>query len=125
VNSRDDRVVARTMEGMGVVVPEEQYRPLSLSYKKLWAFLRKGRDPGELVEEARQALKEGYPGTALKLGKDLWATTGKKKTAYAYELLDRAYAALGREVLRKVLHTHRANRDLPNVDILEAEASEN
>ncbi len=76
-----------------------------------------------MVAEARQALREGFPGTALKLGKDLWAVGGERHTEYAYELLDAAYAALGREVLREVLRIHRANRDLPSVDILDAEQS--
>jgi hypothetical protein len=120
VTAREGRVVAETMEGMGIVVPPGAYRPLSLPDRKLWPYLRKEKEPSDVVAEARQALREGFPGTALKLGKDLWATTGRRKTAYAYELLDGAYAALGREVLRRVLHTHRADRDLPSVDILEA-----
>ena len=41
--------------------------------------------------------------------------------AYAYELLDAAYAALGRETLRNVLRVHREHRELPSVDILAAE----
>jgi hypothetical protein len=106
---------------MGVVVPPDLYRPLSLADKRLWSRLRKEDDPWDFAEEARAALRAGFPGTALKLGKDLWATTGEVKTAYAYELLDAAYAALGREELRAVLRTHRADRDLPVVDILEAE----
>ncbi len=120
---RDERVVAETMEGMGIVVPPALSRPLSLKDKRLWSRLRKEDDPLDLVEEARDALRAGFPGTALKIGKDLWATTGPTKTDYAYELLDAAYAALGREELRQVLRNHRANRDLPTVDILEAEGN--
>ena len=111
--------VAETREGMGIVVPPELYRPLSLSDKKLWSLLRKEDDPAEVVEEARRALAEGFPGTALKLGKDLWSFGGGRRAEYAYELLDAAYAALGREPLRRVLQVHRANRELPSVDILE------
>jgi hypothetical protein len=122
VNARRERVVARTMEGMGIVVPPGLYRPLSLPDRKLWSQLRQEKDPAGVVGEARAALGEGFPGTALKLGKDLWATTGGRRAAYSYELLDSAYSALGREVLREVLQAHRANRDLPSVDILEAEA---
>jgi hypothetical protein len=106
---------------MGIVVPEETYRPLSLVGPKLWRFLRQHRNPAALVEEARQALSEGFPGTALELGKDLWAATGARRRAYACELLDAAYLALGREVLREVLEVHRANRRLPSVDILDLE----
>ena len=73
------------------------------------------------AEEARQALRDGFPASALELGKNLWATGDERKSELAYELLDAAYAALGRESLRQVLNTHRANRDLPSVDILEVE----
>ena len=116
-------VVASTPDGMGVVAPPGSYRSLSLSDKKLRSVLRKLADPLEIVEEARQALRDGFPATALKLGKELWPLRGERKTAYAYELLDAAYEALGREVLREVLRTHREHRDLPSVDILANEAS--
>jgi hypothetical protein len=117
--ARSEWVVARTLEGMGIVVPEGTYRPLSLSNRELWKRLRQDPDPAEVVEEARQALRDGFPGTALKLGKDLWALTGARRTAYAVELLTAAYEALGRDVLLSILQTHRAHRDLPSVDILE------
>lgn len=121
VTTRGTRVVADTVEGMGIVVPSATYRPLSLKDKKLWRRLRKEDDPADLMDEARQALRDGFPGTALKLGKDLWATGGEQWAAYACDLLDAAYAALGRDVLRDVLRVHRAHRDLPSVDILENE----
>jgi hypothetical protein len=117
--SRNDRITAETCEQMGIVVPPERYRPLSLKDRKLWPHLRKKADPADVVEEARQALRDGFPGTALKLGKDLWPLDGAKKTAYAYELLEAAYRALGRDLLAEVLLTHRANRDLPSVDVLQ------
>jgi hypothetical protein len=121
VSLRNERVVADTVEGMGVVVPPECYRPLSLADRKLWAELRRSKDPLALVEEGRAALRDGFPGTALKLAKELWATTGRRKQQYAAELLDAAYEALGRETLRRVLQTHLANRELESVDILEEE----
>jgi hypothetical protein len=114
-------VVAATPEGMDVMAPPETYRPLSLPDKKLRPFLRKQEDPRDVVEEARQALRDGFPATALKLGKELWPLYGERKTAYAYELLDAAYEALGREALRQVLRAHKEHRDLPSVDILDAE----
>ncbi|HTU19323.1 MAG TPA: ADP-ribosylation family protein [Gemmataceae bacterium] len=114
-------VVAETYENMGIGVPPANYRPLSRSDEELWPYLCGNDDPAVVVEEARKALRDGFPGTALKLGKDLWAIGGERHTAYAYELLDAAYAALGRDVLREVLRVHRANRDLPSVDILDNE----
>jgi hypothetical protein len=123
-SSRVRDVVAATRDGMGVVVAPGQYRPLSLKDKALWRRLRQDEDPVDLVNEARDALRAGYPGTALKLGKDLWAFGGDTRDAYAFELLDAAYADLRRGVLRDVLRQHRENRDLPSVDILEVDSSQ-
>lgn len=120
-STREERVVAETSEGMGIVVPPERYRPLSLGDRRLWRQLRREDDPAGLVAEARQALREGYPGTALKLGKDLWAAGGERRMGYAVELLLEAYEALGRGELARVLQTHAANRELPSVDILDEE----
>ena len=120
--ARNAAVIAPTRDGMGVVAPPTTYRPLSLPDKKLRPLLRKQDDPRAVVEEARQALRDGFPATALKLGKELWPLYGDRKTEYAYELLDAAYQALGRETLRRVLHTHREHRHLPSVDILGAES---
>ncbi len=121
--TRNMAVVTPTRDGMGVVAPPATYRPLSLPDKKLRSLLRKQDDPLPVVEEARRALRDGYPATALKLGKDLWPLHGERKTEYAYELLDAAYQALGREVLRRVLHSHREDRShCRPVDILVAES---
>jgi hypothetical protein len=124
-SAREAAVVAQTLDNIGVVIPLEKYQPLSLKDRKLWARLRKDGNPRGLVDEALVALREGFPGTALKLGKDLWAAGGEHQTMFSYELLDAAYEALDRDVLRRVLREHRAHRDLPTVDILEAEAQEN
>jgi hypothetical protein len=117
--ARRKRVIAATQEGMGIVVHPELYRPLRLKDKTLWKRLWKEDDPAGLVEEARQALRDGFPGTPLKVGKELWAAGGEKKSEYAFELLDAAYAALGRDVLREVLRVHRAGRDRPWLDVLQ------
>jgi hypothetical protein len=125
VCARNDRVVAETWERMGVVADPKLYRPLSLTGRKLWRHVQRKRTNLEpLAEEARQALRDGFPATALELGKDLWAIGDERKAELAYELLDDAYAALGRETLRRVMQTHRANRDLASVDILDEESRE-
>jgi Uncharacterised conserved protein (DUF2228) len=116
--------IASTPEGMGIVVSPEAYRPLSLTGKALWRRLRKERNPIDLVEEARQALRDGFPGAALELGKCLWAFVEEPRMSYAYELLDAAYQALERPALREVLRVHRANRELESVDIFEQERGE-
>ena len=122
VTSREARVIEETADNMGVVVAPDLFRPLTKAGRPLWRQLcKKKHDPRDLVEEARVALAEGYPGTALALGKDLWATVIGDKMAHAVELLDAAYEALGRTTLRLVLQTHVANRTLPSVDILAEE----
>jgi hypothetical protein len=117
--ARNERIVAQTQEGMGIAVAPQRYRPLSWPRGRLRKYLWKTEDPVEVVAEARQALQEGFPGTALKLGKDLWCLPGERRSTYASELLDAAYAALGRESLRRVLRVHREHRNLPSVDLRE------
>jgi hypothetical protein len=115
------RVVAATQEGMGIVVPRQQYRPLFRSDEKLWQLLWETDDPAGLAEKARQELRAGYPGTALKVARDLWATGRERHTEYAWELLDAAYTELGRDILREVAQVHRAARDRPWLDILHSD----
>src|SRR5262249_40952015 len=110
------------MNGVGIVVPAQLYRPLSRPDKKLNPYLRKSKDPIDVVNEARQALREGFPGTAVKVGHDLGGMA-EAEDGYGIELLHEAYSALNRQTLRRVLHTHVANRALPSVDILEQEES--
>jgi hypothetical protein len=120
-SARRKRVVVQTYEGLGVVVPPEKYRPLSLSSRELRRELRKG-DPIPLIAEARRALDEGFPGTALQLGKEWWALVPKGALQEAMrELLDGAYAALSRGVLREVLREHLTHRDRPYLDVLHPE----
>jgi hypothetical protein len=120
LSARNDLIVAETWGGLGVVAPPGSYRPLSAPDKRLWkAMFKKEFDAARLVEEARQALRDGYPTTAIKLGCDLWAAGEGRALEWGYELLDAGYAALGRETLRRVLQTHRAHRELPSVDILD------
>jgi len=95
----------RTGEGMGIVVQADQVAAWNL--------------PKEVVREdilafVESELAAGRPGTALLVGRKLW--DGHK--ALAFEVLDRAYAGLGRETLRAVAKIHRAHPALPKLDIL-------
>lgn len=120
MSSRNEHVVAATWGNLGVVAAPEQYQPLSVPDKRLWkAMFRNKFDFQPLVEEARAALTAGRPATALKLGRDLWVSGNAERMEAGAALMDEAYAALGREVLRRVLVTHHASRDLPTVDVLD------
>jgi hypothetical protein len=102
---------APTWEGMGVVVPKERHRPL-----KTDPF---GRKPGliepkpkiipKAAEEALRLVADGYPGAALKLGRELWVFADHFETSY--QLLDAAYEALGREPLQRLLAAARGWRE--------------
>ncbi len=122
---RATHIVAMTAENMGIVVPPEKHRRVRLAGTRYWPYLKNNENPIRAVEAARRALEDGFPGTALKVGKDLWAIGGRQRTDYAYELLDGAYAALDREFLRHVLQTHRENRELPTIDLFEYEKDKN
>jgi hypothetical protein len=95
--------VADTWDALGIVVPKKQYKKLSADPLTVTG----GRaDPQrsqveQLTAEAMQLLRDGFPGAALKLGRDLWGWA--KQFPESYELLDAAYVALGREPLRRLL----------------------
>jgi len=63
---------------------------------------------GPLIIEAKDWLQKGIPGPSLKLGRDLWLWA--EEFPECYDLLDEAYAALGREPLRKLLREAQAFR---------------
>ncbi len=87
------KTVADTWDDMGIVVPKGKYRKL-----KRDPFAAHPPQPTKavikpLVAQAKKQLAAGYPGAALKLGRDLWAWAGMFPVCY--DLLDAAYAALG------------------------------
>jgi hypothetical protein len=95
-------VVAQTRSKVGIVVPKKQYRALSKADPfETWNYEPKEKEVKRQVESAKKALADGFPGTALKLGHDLWIYRAFRKESA--ELLDLAYAGLGREVLRAQL----------------------
>lgn len=102
--------IAKTMDGMGIVVPAGSYRALSVADKELWPQLAAKKLPVAVIKEAEKALVDGFAGTALKLGRDIWtvyAREGKKTPDVAYDLLDAAYRALGRVSFAERLAKHR------------------
>jgi hypothetical protein len=96
------QIIAPTRDGMGIVVPAEQYIPLTGDdIFQTWHPTLTTQEVQPRAQEAMHLLTQGYPGVALKLGKDLWLYHDFRETSYA--LLDAAYAALNRELLRKLL----------------------
>jgi hypothetical protein len=92
------RPIAPTRSGIGIVVPPDRYQPIP------------GVDddtPGRAaIEAVRTAAAAGLPGAALQLGHNLWP----RDVTVAAELLDTAYARLGRTTLRDYLGRAKAFR---------------
>ena len=101
--------IAKTRSGLGIVVPKGEYRAAEGADPFQVASYRP--TPSEVsraLADAKQAVSDGYPGVALKLGHDLW--TYRDLAEPAHELLDRAYSALGRKLLRDYLKRASAFR---------------
>lgn len=117
------RTTAPTRDDMGIVVPPGSYRPLarhdhggigivdapqsrSLTAAadpfQEWNFFPDAAEVAAMTEAALEASRAGYPGTPLKLGKDLWAY-GDAFEACSCRLLEAAYDALDRPLLQRYL----------------------
>jgi hypothetical protein len=116
------RPIAKTIDGPGVVAPAMSYRPLKAKDKLVSDHLgHEINQPGsqaetikDLVAEAERALADGFPATALKLGRELWAAN---MTASAMKLLVPAYERLGRPALAAITRVHGAHRWMRSVDL--------
>ena len=104
--------VAPTYDGLGIVLPKKLYKKLSadpfVPDKKTHRVTLTRPQVDPLIGEALALLSAGKPGAALKLGRDLWLWAGEFPECY--ELLDAAYAELGRGPLRHMLGEARAWR---------------
>lgn len=102
---RDDTLrqpVASTRDYIGIVTPSDKY--ISLTADDIFNIWNISPTPSQVTlraQEAKDLLAQGYPGAALKLGKDLWTFEDYRETSYT--LLNAAYAALNRPLLQKFL----------------------
>jgi hypothetical protein len=101
--------VANTWDDIGIVVAESQFEPLSSDPFGGDRLDVERPEIENLTAQAMQMLRDGRPGAALKLGRDLWVRAGDFPECY--ELLDAAYAALRRDPLRRLLAAARAWRE--------------
>ncbi len=98
------KVTVQTRSRIGLVVDKKRYRPLGKRdpfTKKGGDYWPKGADVKRFVTDARKAAADGFPGTALKLGHDLWGY--RDHHAASHEMLGLAYSALGRDTLKAQL----------------------
>lgn len=99
-----------TREGLGIYVPPDLYRPLPGEDKfQIWNYQPTPEEVVTLYTNAMNAIKEGFPGTALKAGKDLWIYHEYFDTTY--KLLNAAYEALDRLLLCRTLKLAKEFRE--------------
>lgn len=85
--------VASTRDHMGIGIAPEKYIPLAADdIFNMWNLSPTASQVMLRAQEAKGLLTRGYPGAALKLGKDLWTFHDYRETSYS--LLNAAYAAL-------------------------------
>jgi hypothetical protein len=93
---------APTRNGMGIVLLDaEGYEELDGDRFDEIGWKPTPEDVADLVADAVELVDQGKPGAALKLGHDLWSMPDYRLACY--EMLDLAYALLGRTVLRDYL----------------------
>lgn len=101
--------IAGTRCKMGIMVPQESYKSIKeFKLFEKWNYYPSGPESERVFQKAMRALKDGYPGTALKAGKDLWSYD--EYFELAFKLLDAAYLKLNRDLLRKSLSYAREYR---------------
>lgn len=100
---REQKLIYRTADGMGVVAPEEP-APLALLHEELRSRLIEKREHSKIREAGMEALSVGAPGAALALARDLswWLGHRDNWAELATELYEGAYTQLERPLLTRV-----------------------
>jgi hypothetical protein len=107
----DNEVVASTWGNECIAAPTALYREPPADDETIWREVRKKRGAARWLAEAERALHDGYPATALKLGKDVWHLAPKAAVAGACAVMEAAYRDLGRPLLAQVLRARQQQRD--------------
>jgi hypothetical protein len=104
-------VVAYTWGAECIAASEDLYRDPGADDETIWREVRESTGAARWLAEAEQALRDGYPATALKLGKDVWHLAPKEAEVDACRVIVGAYDALGRSLLGEVLEARKRQRD--------------
>ncbi len=107
--------IATTRNRMGIVADPALYYPIHEEDPfGIWNYKPSADDVTEMRAAALEALEDGFPATALKLGKDLWIYRDHAETSV--ELLELAYTALDRPIQRSMLRYRKGKSaaDVPS-----------
>ncbi len=99
--------IAKTRDDMGIVMPKEQYIPLSSkdNFLALYNYQPTKSEVKAMMLEAEDLFNQGYIGATFKLGKDLWIYSEFQQESV--DLLEKSYEALNRPTLIKLLDFRR------------------
>ncbi len=122
------KTIASTRCDIGIVADESLFRPLPGKDKfKIWNYHPNETEAQQLHEMALEAIAQGFPATALKIGKDLWIY--QEYNRITHEILHAAYTSMGRLILsgilekycmaKGILHTPEFQAELEQADTLE------
>jgi hypothetical protein len=106
----DSKIVAYTWGRECIAAPQALYREPPADDETIWRQVRTPAGAARWLKKAERALQEGYPATALKLGKDIWHLAPKGAEAGACAVMEAAYHALGRPLLAQVLRARQQQR---------------
>lgn len=103
--------IADTRCGMGIVAQNRLYRPLrGVDKFDIWNYYPDEITVHQLHEKAIKAITDGFPATALKIGKDLWIYNTYNRITH--EILYAAYGAMNRPILQKVMKKYVMAKNL-------------
>jgi hypothetical protein len=106
-----DDVVAYTWGWESIRAPAYLYAKPPANDRTIQREVEDAAGAARWLAEAERALRDGYPATALKLGKDLRGGP-REMQADACAIMKAAYHALGRPLLAEVLQARQEQRDL-------------
>jgi hypothetical protein len=107
----DSGLVAVTWGQERIVAPAPTYRVPPADDETIWREVREPDGAARWLNEAERALRDGFPATALKLGKDVRHLAPKSAEPAACRVMAAAYVALGRPLLAEILEARTAQRD--------------
>lgn len=107
----DDGIVGETWGSECIRAPKRLYRRPSARDESIWDEVQEIEGARRWLLEARQAIDDGYPATALKLGKDVFRLGDQSLQRESCEVMQSAYHALGRPLLAEVLKARQEQRE--------------
>ncbi|RLS37638.1 MAG: DUF2228 domain-containing protein [Planctomycetota bacterium] len=118
-HERDALIGLATQDGSGVVAPFEVCQT-RMDPRRVQEAIWRTKGLAWLMRKADSALCRGQAGVALAIGREMWSTGTRKRRGMAAAILEKAYLALGRHSLARVVQADRAYPDREWRDVAQA-----